>query len=57
MNGTSFEEDARRDADAGNYLPPHFDERDPQNEQENDVYDKAWINRRKELDAKFKWAD
>ncbi len=51
----SFAEQGRSDADLGVWLPPHANEDDPQDEDENAEYRDAWRQRRKELGPMFEW--
>lgn len=50
--------DGRRDADRGVFEPPYpcCAAADPQDEDENEAYERAWHQRRKELGDAFKWA-
>ena len=51
----NYKTDGRLDAEVGLYNPPHTDDYDPQDQEENEAYKKGFTERRKELGADFKW--
>ena len=53
----NYKTDGMLDADVGIYNPPHSDNDDPQDQDENEAYKKGFMARRLELGDAFKWAD